>query len=135
MAKYVGFGSKDLNTSKNDVNDARELAQRCTKALLYRLGGPIFTTQKLLSNTFMISPREWEIGKNWDKAGKLRDRFSLFWERMQLITCTFSAKSPTEPGEMELGAFVRSNVPNVIYLTPRYFKITTQKKPFCNSNP
>ena len=128
MTKYDGFSAKDANTIKNDVNAAKQLAQRCTNALIYRRGGPTLTNQKLLSDTFMISPREWDSGKNWDKASNLRMRFGSFGERMDRITCTFSKKSPTERGEMELGAFVKKSEHNVIYFTPHYFKTATQKK-------
>lgn len=128
MIKYVGFNPDDLKIIKNDVNDAKKLAQRCTNALIYRPGGPAFTTQKLLFDTFMISTRDWKSAKNWDKAGKLRMLFGSFGVRMERVTCKFSKTSPTDPGEMKLGAFVKASEPNVIYLTPLYFKMATQKK-------
>jgi hypothetical protein len=129
MTQYVGFSPRNLDTIRNDVNAAKQLAQRCANALTYGPGNPSFKLMTLLSDTFMVPVRDWDAKKNWDKAGNLRMRFGSFGERIdKAITFAFSEKSPNKPGEMDAAAFVKKDQLNTIYLTPRYFNTAIQKQ-------
>ncbi|MFO7524131.1 MAG: hypothetical protein R6W68_01635 [Ignavibacteriaceae bacterium] len=127
MANFIGFSPKDLNTVTNDVVAAKQLAQRCENALIYRPGGATLKMQKLLLDTFMIPLQDWESEKNWDKAGKLRMRFGSFGKRIDIITCAYLQNYQNKPGEMPQIAFYDPGKHNVINITPHYFINTTQK--------
>jgi len=128
MTKFERFSVIQLSTIKGDVAAAKQLAKRCMNALIYRPGGPTHTIQKLLFDTFMISVRDWNSGNNWDKSGDVQMNFGAFGGRMDIITCRYSEKSPTEKGKLEFGAYVSKFEPNIIFLTPHYFNNANQKR-------
>jgi hypothetical protein len=127
MSKYIGFNLKDLKAFKEDVLLAKQLAQRCMNALVYRPGGPTQKIQKLLLDTFMISLYDWESEKNWDKVGDIRMRFGSFGGRMDIVTCSYTRKYPVKPGEMPPMAYIDPQKTNFIFITPLYYKKTVQK--------
>jgi hypothetical protein len=127
MTQFDGFDSKRLRILTADVKAALALSQKCVNALIYSPDGPRLAVKSLLMDTFMIPSSEFEHGEGWDKTGKVKTRFEMFSGRIKRTTLVYATKSPTDPGEMQLGAFVRPNEPRKIFVTSKYFDVGNAK--------
>ena len=120
MTVFKNFQKAKQQIVNSDLTMARQLSVKCRNQLIYSPAGrsgisaPKESVRTLLEDTFMIVFSDWQKGKGWDKARKVRDNFGSFDLRMKKVDLVYSAKSPTQKDEMELGAYVSSMKPNEI---------------------
>lgn len=127
MTTFDGFPPNRLKTIKADLGQARKLSTSCTNSLLLRPGNPKISIMELLRDTFMITIQDWQKSRGWDMAGKVKDVFFSFGPRIDRTKLIYTRTSPTDPGEMQLGAYVIANRPTEIHVTASYFKESKPK--------